>query len=219
MLTEKREISDFNQIFLRGYGELFIKQGEQESLTVQADEEVLPTIRTDVVKGELRIDVITDWVEKLSSIFSRGIYSQRITFEVTVKELVNLDIIGAARVKVEGLQSEEFSVKLGGAAEITIDSLETKRLKAELPGAGMLRITGKTTDQDVTVSGAGAYEAPHLESQSANIQLNGLGKATVWAVEELEATLMGLGSIEYFGNPKVTKTVKGLGSVTGLGTP
>jgi hypothetical protein len=34
MLTEKREVSDFNQIILRGYGELFITQGEQESLTV-----------------------------------------------------------------------------------------------------------------------------------------------------------------------------------------
>ena len=219
MLTEKREVSDFNQINLRGYGELFITQGEQESLTVQADEDVLPTIKTSVVEGELRIDIITDWVEKISSFFTKGFYSQRISFDLTVKELTNLDIIGAARVKVKGLQSEEFAVKLGGAAEITIDSLKTKRLKAELPGAGMLKIAGKTTDQSVIVSGAGAYEAPHLESQSASIQLTGLGKATVWVVEELEATLIGLGSIEYYGDPIVTKSVQGLGSVTGLGTP
>jgi hypothetical protein len=219
MLTEKREVSDFNQISLRGYGELFITQGEQESLTVQADEDVLSTIKTDVVNGELRIDIITDWVEKISSFFSKGIYSQRISFDLTVKELTNLDIIGAARVKIKGLQSEEFAVKLGGAADITIDSLKTVRLKAELPGAGMLKIAGKTTDQSVTVSGAGTYEAPHLESQSATIQLTGLGKATVWAVEELEATLIGLGSIEYYGDPIVTKSVQGLGSVTGMGTP
>jgi hypothetical protein len=85
MLTEKREVSDFNQIILRGYGELFITQGEQESLTVQADEDVLPTIKTGVVDGELRIDIITDWVEKISSFFTRGIYSQRIRFDLTVK--------------------------------------------------------------------------------------------------------------------------------------
>ena len=219
MLTEKREVSDFNQINLRGYGELFITQGEQESLTIQADEDVLPTIKTSVDDGELRIDIITDWVEKISSFFTRGIYGQRIRFDLTVKELTNLEIIGAARVKVKGLQSEEFAVKLGGAADITIDSLKTKRLKAELPGAGMLKIAGKTTDQSVIVSGAGTYEAPHLESQSADIQLTGLGKATVWAVEELDATLIGLGSIEYYGDPKVTKSIQGLGSVTGLGTP
>ena len=219
MLTEKREVSDFNQINLRGYGELFIAQDEQEALTVQADEDVLPTIKTSVVEGELRIDIITDWVEKISSFFSKGFYSQRISFNLTVKELTNLDIIGAARVNVKGLQSEEFSVKLGGAADITIDSLKTKRLNAELPGAGMLKIAGKATDQSVIVSGAGTYEAPHLESQRANIQLTGLGKATVWAVEELEATLIGLGSIEYFGDPIVTKSIQGLGSVTGLGTP
>jgi hypothetical protein len=78
-------------------------------------------------------------------------------------------------------------------------------LKAELPGAGMLKIAGKTTDQSVIVSGAGSYEAPHLESQSATVQLTGLGKATVW--------------IEYYGDPKVTKSIQGLGSVTGLGIP
>ena len=219
MLTEKREVSDFNQINLRGYGELFITQGEQESLTVQADEDVLPTIKTSVDDGELRIDIITDWVEKISSFFSKGIYSQRISIDLTVKELTNLDIIGAARVKVKGLQSDEFAVKLGGAADITIDSLKTKRLKAELPGAGMLKIVGKTTDQSVIVSGAGAYEAPHLESQRATIKLTGLGKATVWVVEELEASLIGLGSIEYYGDPIVNKSVQGLGSITGLGTP
>jgi len=219
MRTEKREVSNFNQISLRGYGELFITQGEQESLTVQADEDELPNIKTDVVDGKLRINIITDWVEKISSFFSKGFYSQRIRFDLTVKELTNLDIIGAARVNVKGLQGEEFAVKLGGAADITIESLKTKQLKAELPGAGLLKIAGKTIDQSVTVSGAGAYEAPHLESQSATIQLTGLGKATVWVVEELEATLIGLGSIEYYGNPKITKSVQGLGSVTGLGTP
>lgn len=219
MRTEKREVSNFNQISLRGYGELFITQGEQESLTVQADEDELLNIKTDVVDGKLRINIITDWVEKISSFFSKGFYSQRIRFDLTVKELTNLDIIGAARVNVKGLQGEEFAVRLGGAADITIESLKTERLKAELPGAGLLKIAGKTIDQSVTVSGAGAYEAPHLESQSANIQLTGLGKATVWVVEELEATLIGLGSIEYYGNPKITKSVQGLGSVTGLGTP
>ena len=219
MRTEKREVSNFNQISLRGYGELFITQGEQESLTVQADEDELLNIKTDVVDGKLRINIITDWVEKISSFFSKGFYSQRIRFDLTVKELTNLDIIGAARVNVKGLQGEEFAVKLGGAADITIESLKTERLKAELPGAGLLKIAGKTIDQSVIVSGAGAYEAPHLESQSANIQLTGLGKATVWVVEELEATLIGLGSIEYYGNPKITKSVQGLGSVTGLGTP
>ncbi len=219
MRTEKREVSNFNQISLRGYGELFITQGEQESLTVQADEDELPNIKTDVVDGKLRINIITDWVEKISSFFSKGFYSQRIRFDLTVKELTNLDIIGAARVNVKGLQGEEFAVRLGGAADITIESLKTERLKAELPGAGLLKIAGKTIDQSVIVSGAGAYEAPHLESQSATIQLTGLGKATVWVVEELEATLIGLGSIEYYGNPKITKSVQGLGSVTGLGTP
>lgn len=219
MHTEKREVSDFHQISLRGYGELFITQGEQESLSVKADEDELPNIKTDVVEGELRINIITDWIEKISSFFSRGFYSQRIRFDLTVKELTNLDIIGAARVNVKGLQSEEFAVKLGGAAEITIDSLKTKRLKAELPGAGLLKIAGKTTDQSVNVSGAGAYEAPHFESQSATIQLTGLGKATVWVVDELEATLVGLGSIDYYGNPKVTKSIQGLGTVNGLGIP
>ena len=48
-------------------------------------------------------------------------------------------------------------------------------------------------------------------------QISGLGSATVWATETLDASISGAGNIEYYGDPQVTKQVSGLGNVEGKG--
>ena len=67
--------------------------------------------------------------------------------------------------------------------------------------------------------GAGSYDAPRLESENANIKLQGVGRATVWATQTLNATVDGVGSIDYFGSPDVRKSVSGLGKVAARRRP
>jgi hypothetical protein len=74
-------------------------------------------------------------------------------------------------------------------------------------------------EQTVTISRAGSYNAPKLESQRAKATLTGLGSATVWTVEELDGTIRGLGSVSYYGTPKVRQEISGAGSVKSLGNP
>ena len=46
----------------------------------------------------------------------------------------------------------------------------------------------------------------------------GLGGATVWATENLNANISGAGNVEYYGNPDVTTKISGLGNVTPKGS-
>lgn len=217
MAKETREIKDVEKVVLRGYGELTIKQGDQESLEIETDEEFMDHVKTRVENGKLQIDVVGEWLDRITAFFSRGYESQRIKYNLTVIKLTGLTVSGAARVRVDGLKTEDLAVRLGGAAEIDIDSLDVGSLKVELPGTGNIMVEGKAQEQDVNVSGAGAYSARKLESTSARIRITGIGKAIVQATEDLDISIRGVGSVEYYGNPRVQQSVSGLGHVTSKG--
>ncbi len=48
IITQDRSVSGFSRVELGGSGQVTITQGDQERLTVEADDNILPYIRTDV---------------------------------------------------------------------------------------------------------------------------------------------------------------------------
>jgi hypothetical protein len=218
-VTESREVSNFDRVYLRDYGELVITQGEQESLTIETHPDILPQIKTEARDGELVIKIGGSWLDKLGHALSTSLTRQWIKYDLTVKKLTGLEIAGAVRVNASDLETDRLALKLGGAGQVNIEALSAEVLEVDLPGAGAINISGKVGEQRIAISGAGSYSAPKLESRRASVDLRGAGQATVWAVEDLDVAIRGLGSVEYYGTPTVKKSVSGLGSVTSLGNP
>ena len=219
LVTESREVSNFDRVVLREYGELAITQGERESLTVEADQDILPRIKTEVRDGRLVIGIGGGWLDKLGDALATSLTGKRINYSLTVKKLTGLEIHGAGRVSASNIETDRLALRLGGAGQVNIEHLTAELLEVDLPGVGKIGLTGQVAEQRIVISGAGNYSAPKLESKKASVDLRGAGKATVWAVEDLDATIRGLGSVEYYGSPSVKQTVSGLGSVTSLGNP
>jgi hypothetical protein len=215
--TEERAVSGFDRVRMQDFGILDIIQGQQESLTVEADLDVLEKVQTEVRDGELVLRVGGDWLDRIGTALASGFRDQYLRYHLTVKSLQALLITGAGRVTVGHLTSGQFVVRLSGAGDVTLKSLIADRLEGELTGAGRLAIAGKVEEQQLTLSGAGKYAAQNLESQRAKVTMSGAGSATVWAVQELDVTMSGVGLVEYYGNPEVRETASGLGSVKHLG--
>jgi hypothetical protein len=53
--SETREVSGFTRVDLSGSGEVTVVQGDVESLTVEADENVLPVLTSDVSDSTLKL--------------------------------------------------------------------------------------------------------------------------------------------------------------------
>ena len=217
--TETREVSDFDRVTLAGFGQLVITQGDQASLAIEAPQDILGRIETRVEDGQLTIGFKRTWMDWIDDVLAVGLSGKPIRYNLTVKRLSDLLIMGAARVQVTGLKTEQLVVDLRGTGEIRIASLDAERLDIRLPGAGAVRATGRATEQTITINGAATYEAGELKSQRVKATLHGLGSATVWAVEELDATIRGVGEVSYYWSPKVRKLVDvpSVGSVKSLG--
>jgi hypothetical protein len=219
MATETREVGGFNEVILDEYGELILTQGAVPSLTIEADEDVLSRIETEVKDGTLIMGIGGTWWDKLGMAINDVLSGRKIVYQLTVVELTGVTVRGAGRVKCAELRTDRLSVRVAGAGEVTIGSLSTGQLGVDVPGAGRVQLAGQATEQRVSLTGAGSYRAPQLESQKAQVRLTGVGSATVWAVQELNVTIQGVGTVEYYGSPAVQPSITGLGRLVSLSNP
>jgi hypothetical protein len=196
---------------------LYIRQGEEESLTIEASPEILGRIKTEVKDSKLTIRFSRHWLDWIGEVLAAGFAGMRVRYDLTVKELTALAITGAGRVQVANLEADHLALELRGAGQLSVESLGAEQLQIDLSGAGQIKVGGRVTEQAVKITGAGSYDAPNLESQRAKATLTGLGGATVWVVEDLEATIRSVGSVSYYGAPTVSKTMTGIGSLNSLG--
>jgi len=182
--TASRAVSGYTKVRLAGAGILNIAQTGTESLTISAEDNLLPLLTSDVSDGTLTLDV-----KQGQSITP----TKPITYTLTVKQLNALYLSSAATIN---------------AVNITTDALQVT-----CSGAGTLTISGSAQSQSVTISGAGSYNARDFKTSGSTVEISGIGNATVTANQTLNATISGAGTVTYYGSPKVTQSVSGTGSI------
>ncbi len=211
-VREERQVSGFDRVSFGAHGELAITQGERESLTVQAEADVLPRIRTEVRDGTLHIELKDRrWWRNLVREITP------IRFELTVRELRGFDLSGAGTVKASAIRTDTFGLGVSGAGKITFESLEADSFKLGLSGAAKCVLAGNVRTQTIGISGVGKYDGADLASREADVSVSGAGSVRISVAERLGARISGTGKIEYFGSPSVDKRVSGIGKIVALG--
>jgi hypothetical protein len=184
VITESRNVSGFSAVDMSGDAELQIEATGTESLTVTADDNLMPYLRSSVFGSRL----ILDTREHVNLEPTRNI-----VYKLTVKSLDGVNVSGDGVVEAKGINSE--------------------RLRISISGDGKVTIAGNAGEQEISISGDGAYQAQNLNSKTARVDISGDGKAILAVAEKLDANLSGDGSVEYIGNPAVTQHISGDGSI------
>ena len=131
-----------------------------------------------------------------------------VTYYLTVKDLNSISISGAGKIQSNNFKTNTLDIILSGAGEGNLAGLNVKKLTVNMSGAGKLIVAGKATEQTVTISGAGDYQAKELESKTATITIDGASNSIVNVTNVLNAIINGVGNIEYTGNPKVNTVLE-----------
>jgi hypothetical protein len=217
VVSEEREVSDFEKVTVTGAGKLIITQGDEESLTIETDDNLMQYIESKVSGRTLELG-FTDNVS-FSKDGGRILLepSGSFIFRVGVIDLSEFNITGAASFETQELDTEQFKIVLSGAGDINIDSLTATTLVVTVSGAGDVDVAGKVETQEIVMSGLGRYNAADLESEEATVSISGAGGADVWANDTLDVTISGAGDVDYYGSPTLTKEINGLGSINHQG--
>jgi len=204
--SEEREVSGFNEIEFTGIGNLIIEQGDEESLVVEADDNIIGLIETEVRGDKLHIG------------FKRGVNvvpTSRIKFYLTVVDLDRIDLLGLGDIDCDRFETDDLEFNISGSGDIefkiTAESIETN-----VSGLGNINLLGKVDSHKIRISGSGKYDAEELESKDCEVEISGLGSATVNASDNLDIEINGAGNVYYKGDPHVSQHISGLGRIRSL---
>jgi hypothetical protein len=203
VITETKNVNGVKQVSLEGIGNIVLQQGNQESLRIEAEDNIMPHIQSKVEGDKLTITYDTNTPAP----------TKDVTYYLTVKDLNSISISGAGKIQSNNFKTNTLDIILSGAGEGNLAGLNVKKLTVNMSGAGKLIVAGKATEQTVTISGAGDYQAKELESKTATITIDGASNSIVNVTNVLNAIINGVGNIEYTGNPKVNKQVTGGGNI------
>jgi hypothetical protein len=209
--TETREAAGFTAVSIDYPAKVVIQQGTSEAVTITADDNLLPQLRSRTSNGVLYIENIErNWNKRVNP-------SRVVEIKITVKDLRSVDFSTAGSVRIENMESDSLELSVSGAGEVALVNVSAKSLEVSLSGVGSIRADGVVDGMNLNISGAGSFSGAELHAQRADVHLSGTGSATLWVEDELDASISGLGSVNYYGSPRVSKDVSGVGSVNRSG--
>jgi hypothetical protein len=141
--TDIRRVDGFEAVDVGGVFQVEITAQKDFRVEVEADDNLLPFISTEVVNGTLKIE--TEKRLKTSNPIRIRIYAPNID---------SLDVSGAANVNVSGLDNTSLAVDSSGASKIKLGG-RTNKLTVDVSGATKIDADElKTIDAMVEASGA-----------------------------------------------------------------
>ncbi len=207
VITQSRTVSNFDKVVLSGIGDVTLVQGDHEALQIEAEDNVIPHIKTEVQNGTLNISFDNKTI----------IPTKPVKFNLTMKNIHGLDTRGASNITSDQINTDALDLGISGTGNIDLHKLTADSLTTHVSGAGNLTTDGQVNSQKITMSGAGNYNAQDLKSKTSDITISGLGRAVVWVTYTLNVTISGTGGVDYYGNPQVTQQISGLGSLNQKG--
>ncbi len=210
VVTEARDVKDFLAIKVDYPAQAFVKQGAAESVQVQAEDNVLPGIKTEVTNGTLDIFYRSDNGQHVNP-------TQPVKIYITVKDLAQVTFSSAGELTIDGLKTDDLILSLSGAGNVMLTNIVVQNLDVRLSGAGNVTAAGTAEDLNLRISGFGDFKGSELHDKTADVTISGAGTATVWADTELNADVSGAGSVNYYGSASVTQHISGAGAVNHLG--
>jgi len=208
VITESREVSGFNGISHTGIGRVIITQGDTESLTIQADDNLMEYITSEVKNDTLELGF--DENVRFDSTSS-------ITFTVGAIGIAEIGTTGTGSIELDELGTKNLHILKTGTGSISIGSLTATDLVVNADGTGKIEIAGTVVNQELDLKGTGNYDAPDLESQTADVGVTGTGSVVLWVLDSLDVEIVGISKVSYYGNPNVTQSITGTGGLTSLG--
>ncbi|MBN1387314.1 MAG: DUF2807 domain-containing protein [Bacteroidales bacterium] len=189
---EERKATEFTGVSTSSAIDVYLSQGNNHRIVVEADENLLEYIVTEVKDDVLR--VYPDDVSILRA--------ERMRVYVTIKNVEYIstssagDVIGETPVK-----SENLKISASSSGDVKLE-VYAKELKLKTSSAGDIILKGTADYVEASTSSAGDIKAYELEVKEADLSSSSAGDIQITVTERLKARASSAGDIYYYGNPE-----------------
>ena len=209
MAAETRPLGEFHIVELGIPGEMQVTLGNEESISIEAEDNILPLIETRVSGGKLTVGSIPGQVIQPT---------KPIKFVVTTKMVDQLITSSLGSISVPALDVKKFKAETNSTGSIELENLYADSLQVAINSVGNIKIqAGEVQQQTIDISSTGNYQAPDLKSAIAKVMIDSSGDAILWVTDKIDVVINSSGSVRYYGDPKVKSEVNSSGTVQPLG--
>jgi len=221
--TEERTTTEFSGIEVNGSFVVYVDSSSETSVMVEADENLLDYIATNVRGDKLVIDTYRD----------RCLRSDNITVHVTSPVIHDVILRGSGVIDCGNFNTQKLEVSLQGSGDINLNyinadecemvvegsgdingTLDAYDLEVDIDGSGEVRLEGSAHDAELDVTGSGRIRASDMDIDNCYASITGSGDIYVFVYDLLDVIISGSGRLYYEGNPTELNTdIYGSGKV------
>lgn len=209
---QTRNVGPFEGVKLGMSANLYVKQGSASSVVIEASEEALEHIKTEVKGGILVIKQDSDWN------WWKSWKARNVKIYITNPTFEHLSVNGSGNIQGENtLESKTMYVGISGSGELDLD-IKAVDLESKISGSGNMDLRGSARNTRFFISGSGNLDAENLASENCEVRISGSGNCRVQVDNSLDSRVSGSGNIYYRGNPeKLSNKTSGSGSIKKIG--
>lgn len=181
--TQKRQITPFTSISTEGAFSIEIVCQRDLSLEVEADDNVLPLVTSEVSSNVLRLS-------------NKGGYStvEPVKFRISVPNLEGLSVSGAGNINIKGMNNDKFEIDADGAPTINVSG-STKMVDIHSNGAGKIN-TNSLNAARAVVNSNGATQVELDVDEQLDVTVNGPSSVTYKGDPVVNKNVNGPGKVE-----------------------
>lgn len=190
--TENRKIQDnFSVVKVSAGIDLYITQGNEVSLVVEADENLLDIIKTEVNENG-----------KLSIYSEKNIWKAKARkVHLTLTNIEELIATSGSDVYTENtLKATRFKVSVTSGADAKID-VDAENVESNATSGADLSISGVATNHTSSATSGSSIYAFGLKSKKAKVSVTSGADIDIYASESIDARATSGGDVDFKGNP------------------
>ena len=206
--TETRQVNNFTSLASQGSMDVVIDYGTSNTITLEADENLLPYIETIVDNGKLTIKS-----KKGVNLNSRS----KMIVHVEMTKINSLQQSGSGNMKGTGAFTgdgkTDINVSGSGNLKLGFDSFQD--LDLSVSGSGNVDLkSGSTNSLSAKVTGSGNIDCSAVTSKDVDARVSGSGNIKVYASNSIDAKISGSGNVFYKGSAQnINSKVAGSGKL------
>lgn len=202
---EMRALPEFHSVNVSVPADVSLSQGRQKEVALEAQENILQILKTEVNNGVLEIS------------FGENVgRHEDIKISLTIPEYRQVVLSGSGSVKTENrLRGDELDLHISGSGNMDIQA-KYERVKTNIAGSGDINLSGRGQFLEVNIAGSGNVRALDFETEESEVKVTGSGDGETEVKDRLEVSIMGSGDVKYRGRPVIESKTSGSGSVSSV---
>lgn len=204
VVTETRNLNSFSELRSEGSFDVYVIQDSEFYVKVEAEENLLPYIETDISGEELVIKTKDHRNLKNHSTIKLFVHTPSVN---------SLTLEGSGKIDCDSISENNLNIRLEGSGKIFLAQVNCNKIKTKISGSGEVEISGTANETDFDISGSGDIHSYNLLQDTCYADISGSGDMYINVVKFLDVKISGSGKVHYYGNPDVNTNITGSGAV------